>query len=373
MLRRNFLPIKLSMNIFYKNFILHHSMKFIQFFFFLIFLTFVMPLTAHALTISPVRFEVSGDPGKSYNGEIHLYNEESETKTFYSSAQNFESRGESGAPYFLPDTKIGLASWIKVEDSITLEPNEEKLVPFSITIPNTTEAGGYFAAIFWGTSPLQSGEGGQVSIGGKVGTLVLLNVSGKTEEGGGILEFKANGGSFFTSLPISFFYRFSNDGNKRIQPDGRFIVKSMFGQMVFEADINPTHGNILPKSIRKFDLSWNPENIKDKKIQDSFWASMSNQWENFAMGYYTAEAHLTYGEDQKTAESQFKFFVIPWQLLTVMLGILIISFIILFVTIKKYNKWIIAKAIKSNTLSTVSREENTISNDVPKKRIKKKI
>src|SRR3989339_60177 len=125
---------------------------------------------AAALTISPVRMEISGDPGQTLQGELELLNEQKESKTFYSSAANFEARGDSGAPYFLSDTNKGLASWITVQESVTLKANERTNIPFTIKIPAGVEAGGYFAAILWGTSPAGQ-QGGQVSVSGKLGVL----------------------------------------------------------------------------------------------------------------------------------------------------------------------------------------------------------
>ena len=37
------------------------------------------------LTVSPVKLEISGDPGQTLIEEIELLNEQSETKIFYSS------------------------------------------------------------------------------------------------------------------------------------------------------------------------------------------------------------------------------------------------------------------------------------------------
>src|SRR3989338_6951374 len=228
-----------------------------------------------ALTISPVRMEISGDPGQTLQGELELLNEQKESKTFYSSTQNFEARGESGAPYFLPDTAKGLASWIRVQESVTLKPDEQKTIPFSVEIPRNTEPAGYFAAIFWGTSPPQTQGGGEVTVGGKLGVLILLSVSGETQEGGGILELKTDGGGFF--------------------------------------------------------------------------GAVRNEWKNFAFGLYKAELDLTYGQEQKTAEAQFRFFVFTWHLLSIVFAILAIFGLLGIVGLKKYNRWIISKHISRDT------------------------
>ncbi|KKP98269.1 MAG: hypothetical protein US71_C0012G0024 [Parcubacteria group bacterium GW2011_GWD2_38_12] len=324
----------------------------------LLWLTFVQPV--FALTISPVRMEISGDPGQTLQGELELLNEQKESKTFYSSAQNFEARGESGAPYFLPDTSKGLASWIKVQESVTLKPDERKTIPFSIEIPRNTEPAGYFAAILWGTSPPQTQGGGEVTIGGKLGVLILLSVSGETQEGGGLLEFKTEGGKFLTSLPITFNYRFSNDGSQRARPEGRLKVKNIFGGTSAMLSANSSLGNILPKSIRKFEVVWKTKsqddfdefakvkqqyikNTEEEKVE-GFFGAVRNEWKNFAFGLYKAELDLTYGQEQKTAEAQFRFFVFPWHLLSIIIFIFALLGIGGWFGLKKYNRWIIKKA-----------------------------
>jgi len=305
-----------------------------------------------ALTISPVKLEISGDPGQTLHSEIELFNEQDETKTFYSSSQNFEARGESGAPYFLPETNKGLASWIKVQESIVLEAEERKKIPFSIQIPQGTEAGGYFAAILWGTSPPQQSAG--LSIGGKLGMLILLSVTGELKEGGGLLDFKINEGRrVVNSLPITFVYRFSNDGSERVKPMGELKVKNLFGFTTVTLNANRQDGNVLPGSIRKFEILWLGKNQEKSAVvsgaeekKQGFFSAVRDQWRNFALGPYKAELNLSYGKDNKTAEASYRFFVIPWQLLSiVILAIVVIGFLGIR-GIKKYNQWIIAKAKK---------------------------
>lgn len=314
-----------------------------------------------ALTISPVRMEISGDPGQTLNGYIELFNEQNEIKTFYSSSANFEARGESGAPYFLPDKDKGLASWIKVQKSVTLNAGERVSVPYSIQIPQDAEAGGYFAAILWGTSPEEQGPG-EVSISGKLGMLILLSVTGELKEGRGerILDFKIDEGPVVNSLPIVFVYRFSNEENERVKPEGEIKVKNLFGFTTATLDANPQKGNILPRSIRKFSIVWSEkgqnkskaptpvESVVGKEPQ-GFWSVVKDQWLNFALGPYKAELNLSYArlseeKATKTLKASYLFFVVPWQLLSVTIVVLAVVGFLGFVVVKKYNRWIIKKA-----------------------------
>ena len=304
-----------------------------------------------ALTVSPVKFEISGSPGQRLLGELELFNEQEETRTFYSSFENFEARGETGAPYFLPG-KEGLATWIEAPAQVTLEPGERKTVPFSIQVPQNADPGGHFAAIFWGTTPPQAKEGGQVTVGAKTGILVLLTVSGEIKGGGGLLEFSTkNKQKIFNSLPITFIYRFQNNSADRIKPEGEIEIKNIFSRTLATLPANKTEGNVLPGSIRKFEVSWitqkdvvKGETEIPKEAKTGFFGAVKKQWKDFHFGRYSALLNLKYGTKNEEAKANYGFYIIPWQLLSVIIVILVIIGFLGFKGIKRYNQWIIKKA-----------------------------
>ena len=57
-------------------------------------------LSAQALTVSPARAELAGDPGQTISDSFIVINEQNVDQTFYTSVENFESSGESGTPNF---------------------------------------------------------------------------------------------------------------------------------------------------------------------------------------------------------------------------------------------------------------------------------
>lgn len=312
----------------------------------------VLPFQAHALTIAPVKMEISGDPGQTLQGEFVLFNEQNETKTFYSSIENFEARGETGAPFFLPE-KVGLATWIKTEEQVILEPKEEKTIPYSIVIPQNTEPGGYFAAILWGSTASLGNEGGQVTVGGRLGALILLKVSGAVEEGGGLLEFGAKDKQkFFSLLPITFAYRFNNIGGDRVVPQGEIKIKNSFGFTSATLPVNEKEGSVLPKSTRSFEATWEktqkdtnskPIDTQEEK-EIGFFGMAGRQVSEFHFGWYTAKISLVVGTANQTVTALYSFFMIPWQLLLIIIVIVAIIGFLGILGLKKYNHWIIAKA-----------------------------
>lgn len=294
---------------------------------------------AEALTVSPARLELSGDPGKEIYGEFSLINEQEETKTFYSSVENFEAQGESGTPSFV-ESKEGLASWITLAPEITLQKGEKAKVAFTLRIPQGAEAGGHFAAVFLSTVPPAT-DNSQVSIGAKIGVLVLLRVSGDITEGGGIVDFTTkNKSAVFASLPVDFSYRFSNTGNDRANPSGEVIIKNIFGLTTAHIQANENQGNVLPGSTRKFDLSWKKG---DEIPKEGFFAMAFYELRHFALGRYVANLELKYGTSEH-AEATKVIYLFPWQLLLIVLILLIAITGIFIKILKRYNQWIIKSA-----------------------------
>ena len=309
-----------------------------------------------ALTVSPVRMELAGDPGTAIKSNLLLINEKEKAEIFYSSLENFEATGETGTPTFVPakEGEEGLVSWIEITSKVTIEPGEQKEVPCVINIPEDADPGGHFAAVFWSASSPESKDGG-VSISTKVGILVLLKVTGDIEEGGGILEFSTeNEQKLFNSLPVNFEFRFQNSGNDRIKPEGELTIKNIFGKVSAVLPANEVEGNVLPQSIRKFEVIW--EKIQeDEEVEKTdtteedtekkgFFEELKNEKDNFAFGRYTAELDLEYGEEK--SQASFSFFIIPWRILTLTIVFLILAILIATKGLKKYNKWVIAKAQK---------------------------
>ena len=310
---------------------------------------FIFSGDANALTVSPVRFEVSADAGEEIIDSIILYNDTDVTQSLYTSYANFEARGESGTPAFLEE-KTDLATWIKTNPNVVIQPGESKIVPFTIKIPSEAEPGGYFATIFFGTVAPE-GSGSQLSIGAKTGVLVLLRVNGEIDEDGGILEFATvNNQTFFTALPVSFTSRFQNSGSDRVKPDGFVNIENIFGGKAAKLMANPVDGNVLPESVRRFEVVWNDDGNAVEPLSDksSFFEKVGFEWKNFAFGKYTATLNLSFGATGGDMDPMsFKFWVFPWHLIIFLIIAGIIIFLVLKTTIKKYNRWIVSQAEKS--------------------------
>jgi hypothetical protein len=309
---------------------------------------------AYALTITPIRYEISGDPGQTLTQKMGLVNESNKTQTFYASFANFEAQGDTGSPSFV-DAKEGLGTWMTTEQaSVTLAPGAQKEISFSIKIPKDAEPGGHFAAIFWGTSP-GGGSPGQVSIGTKTGLLVLLSVNGDVKEQAGLVDFQLhNNKHFYKMLPVGFQYRFSNQGSDRVKPKGDIVIRSIFGWVAKKINANPYDGNVLPGTTRKFSPEWSKRDSVEARDQEvsrnesySFKKAVSDQWNNFAFGIFRAKVVANFGVTNQIAKSHAVYFVVfPWELILVALILAIPTYFILRGIVRRYNRSVIRRAQK---------------------------
>ena len=296
--------------------------------------------TVKALSISPVRLELAGNRGESVVSKIQVINTESVTKTYFTNIYTFEAGDEDGNPVFRI-VKTDLASWINVPEAITLGPKESKILPLSITIPKDAESGGYFASVFLTQTPPKTSQEGDVSVASELGELVLLRVNGDFKEGADILEFDTkNHSHWFTSLPITFYYRFQNLGQNWARPLGDVVVKNIIGKTSVLIKANKNEGNVLPQSIRKFEITWG-----NADFTGGFWSKVLYQWKNFAFGPYTINLNLAYGvQSLQSATAKTSIWVFPWQLLVVLLLGGTILFYLLRKGIRTYNAWVIANS-----------------------------
>lgn len=305
-----------------------------------------MAEAALALTVSPPKFELEGDPGSIINQTVKLFNETEESRVYYPSLQDFIARGEEGEPGFVESSEYGLSKWIKIsKDPISFGPKERKEVQFTVEVPNIAEPGGHYAVILFSNQPPTEVLGSTpISIAGKIGSLVLLKVGGQIVESGKLLEFETKDKkSFYTHLPINFYTRFENLGNIHLKPQGDIKITGMLDITSTPTTlmVNEAGGNALPKSIRRYDVSWTKPGMK---IAEGFFGELKNQWKGFAIGKFTAHLNLYYGTEGEHTTAKKSFWVFPWLLILVVVIVVAVLVFGLRIGIRKYNAWIIRKA-----------------------------
>jgi hypothetical protein len=287
------------------------------------------------LEISPPVLEMSANPGQTVTATIRVRNVTQGILVANGQADDFGAGSdESGTPKLLLNetgaTRYSLKYWVSPIPSITLAPEELKTTIVTISVPANAEPGGHYGVVrFTGVPPNLQGTG--VALSASVGTLILMRVNGPITENLSVAQFSAGEQnvktdtwltkSFFESGPIDFLVRLHNGGSIHEQPLGTISIKSVFGGRPLLINVNPSGGNVLPDSYRRYVPTLDQKNL---------------------FGYYTATLAMTY--IGKPLTGSVGFWVIPWKLvLLVFLG-LIILFFLLRIGLKKYNEHIIATA-----------------------------
>jgi hypothetical protein len=268
---------------------------------------------ASSLSVSPVIYDIPSNPGDTITNKIKVSNAlgtqpiavEMEVKPFTGT--------ETGEALILEkdNPAYSLGQWITLSPSeFVLDPKETQLVTYTIRIPLNAEAGGRYASIL-----AKSAEGSVSGTGAatvqKVGSLVLLKVSGSVSYSAVVKDFKTiiptdnpanvDSKSSFEKSPIGFFTNISNTGKSHIKPSGFIVISNMFGKKV--ADVPFPEKIVLPGNDRLITAGW----------------------EGAKIGYYTATLLLNYGDKNEQLTATTTFLVFPWKTgVPIILGTLIV-------------------------------------------------
>lgn len=266
---------------------------------------------AEGLTVSPPLAELNFEPGKTYHQQIKLNNPTQNIITVYPVARNFTASGETGTPTIeSPDSNptYDLASWITFsQPKIVLTSDQEAEFNYTITVPATAEPGGHYASVLFASQPPTPDKNStQVALASMVGSLILGTVAGDIVEKAEVREFSTNNLIYFKPK-ADFVLRIANLGNVHFKPTGEIQVKN-FGRSVSNLDINPTKGNILPSSVRRF------ENL-----------TFTGKW--WSVGKFSANLSATYGAKNLPLTSTVTFWIIPYWLIGAIAAIILIIII----------------------------------------------
>jgi len=246
---------------------------------------------AAGLSISPVTFELTSNPGDVLTNKLRVLNQSESTIAIKMEAEDFTAAGETGEVRVEPASETySLTQWITVSpDTFTLGPNEQKFVDFTINV-----------------------------VAQRVGALVLMTVSGEVEENLEVKEF--NVPSLLEYGPVPFTIRFENTGTVHVRPRGFVTITNWRGKKV--ADIEFPQQNVIPGAVRKIETSWD---------------------EKWLLGRYSATLVGIYGTGNLPIKPPIVFFwVFPWKII---LGTSILLILIISYFIKTRKRWWLALKI----------------------------
>lgn len=265
------------------------------------------PASAATISVSPPRFELFGNPGDSLNEKIKINNPSDADATYQIEVEDFVAQGEEGGVDFKDPaenkTSFSLAKWISVEPTrFTVPAGKESILNYTIRIPKSGEPGGHYASV------LVKLAGGSVSgtsgaaVQSRVGTLILLRVSGDVKETLAINRFSTDN-NYYQNGPVNFQLSSTNNGNVHVAPSGTIVITNMFGQKVKELPL--TQANVLPGATRNVRTVWDQKGM---------------------VGRYTATLVANYGQNKQTLSATTSFIVFPPYLMVIIVVVLLLLF-----------------------------------------------
>lgn len=294
-------------------------------------------LGGNGLKVSPVRTDLTINPGSTAIVNVLVKNITPYPSTLKVIINNFTARGETGTPaLYLNNTGVynphSLTQFVSAIPNVSLSAQQTVDVKVKITIPTNTPGGGYYGAVRF--APANTSSNKSVSVSASVASLILVKVPGPnlkeqlTLSGFYAKQNNQSSSLFFSNNNINLIAKFNNTGNVQEQPFGKIIVKNINGRVILTKSLNNVNppGNVLPNSIRAFSIPLN---------------DLSN------FGKYTVYGNFGYGSTGQLLSAQTTFYVIaPW-IIVLVVAIVIIIVLAIFMMPKMFRLWY-KRSIKKN-------------------------
>jgi hypothetical protein len=276
------------------------------------------------LTASPARQEILVDPGEKTAVVIKFLNQSSNPVSGPLQVADFIVESKDGAPTFLnSDTTVPsrftAASWVELPyDRITIAPKDKVVIQVKINVPVNAEPGGrYFALLFepggkvGGTTGLE--KEAETPITSRLASLISLRVSGPVEENAYATQLQVP--RFLEYGPISVITEIKNQGNYHIRPKGVISLTNLFGKKIDEEIL--VEQNIFPEVSRIFENR------------------LGSKW---MFGKYKIELNAAYGETGKILTATAFTWIIPWKLIILIIGAIIILILLISFLYHRFNR-----------------------------------
>lgn len=260
----------------------------------------------NGLRLSPVRTDLTINPGSSQTIDVYVQNITSENANLQGVIDDFTAgAGETGTPAILLNGEKApnhsLKDYVSPIGTFSLAAQATKDVKVTITIPKGIAGGGYFGAVRF--LPSSTGSNSNVNLTASVASLIIVTVPGPVDEQMSLASFDVrqmntktnvlNSPSvlFTTNKNLNGVVRFQNGGNLQEEPFGKMILKKG-SSVIATYNVNNTtpRGNVLPDSIRRFAIPLTGLGT---------------------FGKYTLEGNFGYGSKGQLLSAQTSFYIVP--------------------------------------------------------------
>jgi hypothetical protein len=272
---------------------------------FVAFLSHLASAAPLPVALRPAHFEIAASPGDQVKATVYFYNGTDAELPVHMESEDIRPQDEEGhVAGEVEDAVNSLKDWVKpVYPDVVVFPKQEIPLDFAIDVPANADPGSHWGGVLVRTAPVLTGGGAAIQT--RVGTIVLLRVSGEAKEKLALESVSLP--RFAESPPITLEARFKNEGTVHEAPQGKIEVRNVFGWLVATGTL-PVR-NVWPGDVRKIEAS----------VGEGLW-----------LGRYTVLFRATYGDGKDELVARRIIWVAPWrtQGWKVLLGIGILAFVI---------------------------------------------
>lgn len=206
----------------------------------------VLGQAAYAFSIDPARIELNIGAGRQKGAMITVDNSQSDEPLHLKAYLQDIIYLPSG-DYDFPQsasTSWSCANWIKIiPEEIDVPPRRKGNARISVAVPDDAK-GGYYAMVFFESSPSYTAEG--LGINFRIGALVDVTVANTESRKAELTSMSFIGPK---KVEVDIF----NQGNVLIRPKGKLKILDAQGKKrIKQLDFNPQAQSILPNTLRKF-------------------------------------------------------------------------------------------------------------------------
>lgn len=216
----------------------------------------LVPVAAHAataqdITMTPTSTSPVINPGSVYHSSFRVINQGKTGYKFLVYATPYREDGEDYTPDFtvLP-TAPNISGWLNFSTpGGYINPGQIVTVNYTISIPENTQPGGYYAAAFAETQYPKIAN--SITLNERVGELFYIQAAGPVVKKGELLTWQSN---FFQKPPLTSTIRLQNDGSIHYPATIQLKVKDILGHSKYSLT---TTKELLPQTIRRVTMPWN--------------------------------------------------------------------------------------------------------------------
>lgn len=273
-------------------------------------ISFLTPISRAQISLSlyPTSIRLSLNPGETWSGTITVINPNIFDLKVNPEKENLGGGAEGVVELLGENVSYGLASWIHYNEAqLSLKPEERREFPITISVPKNAQPGGHYAAVLFRGLTSSETQGTGVGISGRVGSIVLVEVSGETFKTGTVEEVIAP--KFISHGPLEVGFKIKNTGNTHFSPEGKIVISGL---------------------LQNKELTWEP-----RVVFPGYDRTFKTSWDQrYLFGPLTVKITTQIPGGENLIIDSFTIWAFPWQEFVIIIVVLVVL-VVLFRFFKK--------------------------------------